>query len=211
MAKRGSAQQLWLITIPPSHYCERARWALDYAGIPFQERPWPPLLHLAGVARGTIKHGKHTVPQLVAGKALFADSGDIVALANDHMSGSLSRSAHSSACPEPPVATVSNCSTHHLASYTSEGRTVAQLPQPLYPTDPEELRQVPCDVCTECVQPPGSLPAPQFAPHVAPSEESPSRATLRSWNAPPPGDHHLPHAPHASSTPLISPSLRLLR
>ena len=34
-----------LITIPPSHYCEKARWALDYAGISYREEGHPPLLH----------------------------------------------------------------------------------------------------------------------------------------------------------------------
>ena len=36
-----------LITIPPSHYCEKARWALDYARIPYREERHPPLFHLA--------------------------------------------------------------------------------------------------------------------------------------------------------------------
>ncbi len=39
---------LW--TIPFSHYCERARWALDRAGIGYEERAFLPFLHMAPVA-----------------------------------------------------------------------------------------------------------------------------------------------------------------
>lgn len=39
---------LW--TIPFSHYCERARWALDRAGVTYVERPYLPFLHMAPVA-----------------------------------------------------------------------------------------------------------------------------------------------------------------
>ena len=28
-----------LVTIPFSHYCEKARWALDLAQIPYREKP----------------------------------------------------------------------------------------------------------------------------------------------------------------------------
>ena len=28
-----------LVTIPISHYCEKARWALERAGVPYVERP----------------------------------------------------------------------------------------------------------------------------------------------------------------------------
>lgn len=34
-----------LLTIPYSHYCERARWALDYAEIDYQEEGHAPFLH----------------------------------------------------------------------------------------------------------------------------------------------------------------------
>ncbi len=40
---------LELISIPASHYCERARWALDYAGLVYTERKWPPLMHTKGL------------------------------------------------------------------------------------------------------------------------------------------------------------------
>ncbi|PNW81075.1 hypothetical protein CHLRE_07g342100v5 [Chlamydomonas reinhardtii] len=51
-----------LVSIPASHYCDRARWALDLAGIPFAEYGWPPLLHY----RGTMPSGGKSVPVLIA-------------------------------------------------------------------------------------------------------------------------------------------------
>jgi len=64
-----------LITIPPSHYCEKARWALEHAGIAYREEGHPPLLHrLAAKFAG----GGHTTPILVAGKKVLSDSTDIL-------------------------------------------------------------------------------------------------------------------------------------
>ena len=34
-----------LIVLPPSHYCERARWALDHAGVAYAEERWAVGLH----------------------------------------------------------------------------------------------------------------------------------------------------------------------
>jgi glutathione S-transferase len=34
-----------LIVLPPSHYCERARWALDHIGQDYRELRWAPGLH----------------------------------------------------------------------------------------------------------------------------------------------------------------------
>jgi len=70
-----------LITIPPSHYCEKARWALDYAGVPYREERHPPLLHLrvtklAGRGRST--------PVLVAGDEVLTDSTDILNYLDRH-------------------------------------------------------------------------------------------------------------------------------
>lgn len=39
-----------LICIPFSHYCERARWALDLAGVPFTQLRVMPMLHLPVVS-----------------------------------------------------------------------------------------------------------------------------------------------------------------
>jgi glutathione S-transferase len=64
-----------LITIPISHYCEKARWALDRAGVRYQERAHLQVLHWIPVSRAG---GKKTAPVLVWGDRVFADSADIV-------------------------------------------------------------------------------------------------------------------------------------
>lgn len=64
-----------LITIPISHYCEKARWALDWAGIAYRERAHLQVIHWIPVARAG---GKKTAPVLVWGDRVFADSADIV-------------------------------------------------------------------------------------------------------------------------------------
>jgi glutathione S-transferase len=48
-----------LVTFAVSHYCEKARWALDWHGIRYVETCWPPGLHLwlarrAGAPRGSL-------------------------------------------------------------------------------------------------------------------------------------------------------------
>ena len=69
-----------LITIPLSHYCEKARWALDRARLPYREEAHAPLLNrLAG----------GTVPVLVHGRARFADSTAILVHVNTVCGGDL--------------------------------------------------------------------------------------------------------------------------
>jgi glutathione S-transferase len=70
-----------LITIPISHYCERARWALDYAGIPFREQAYAPLFHLVPVRRAG---GRRTTPVLLTPTETLCDSGAIVRYADAH-------------------------------------------------------------------------------------------------------------------------------
>jgi glutathione S-transferase len=80
-----------LITIPFSHYCEKARWALDRAGVAYEEDGHLPLFHyLANYRAG----GKRTVPTLVVAdrdgaKTIVRDSTDIVAWADAQKSGCL--------------------------------------------------------------------------------------------------------------------------
>lgn len=51
-----------LLEFPHSHYCEKARWALDYKGIPFESVPIMPGLHMITVRR----YATHTsVPVLL--------------------------------------------------------------------------------------------------------------------------------------------------
>jgi glutathione S-transferase len=64
-----------LITIPISHYCEKARWALDRAGIKYVERPHLQLIHRVAVRRAG---GGTTAPVLVCGDRVLADSSDIL-------------------------------------------------------------------------------------------------------------------------------------
>jgi glutathione S-transferase len=68
-----------LITIPISHYCEKARWALDRAGVPYRERAHLQLIHRLAVRRAG---GGRTVPVLVCGDRVLTDSAQIVAEAD---------------------------------------------------------------------------------------------------------------------------------
>jgi glutathione S-transferase len=58
-----------LVTIPLSHYCEKARWALDRAGLPYREEPHAPLFN---------RLGGGTVPALVHDGERFTDSTAIL-------------------------------------------------------------------------------------------------------------------------------------
>ncbi len=64
-----------LITIPISHYCEKARWALDRAGIGYEERAHLQVLHWIPVNRAG---GNKTAPVLVWADRVFVDSTDIL-------------------------------------------------------------------------------------------------------------------------------------
>jgi glutathione S-transferase len=69
-----------LITIPISHYCEKARWALERAGVPFRERAHLQVIHWAFVRRAG---GGWTAPVLVCGGGrVLSESADIVAYAD---------------------------------------------------------------------------------------------------------------------------------
>lgn len=63
-----------LITIPISHYCERARWALSYAGMAFEEDRHLQAFHRKALAPYSLK----TVPVLIDGDAVFPDSNAII-------------------------------------------------------------------------------------------------------------------------------------
>lgn len=75
-----------LVTIPISHYCERARWALDYAGIDYLEQQHLQFFSWSAARRAG---GSHQVPVLRVGSEVLADSGDIVQWASDRASCSL--------------------------------------------------------------------------------------------------------------------------
>jgi len=63
-----------LITMPHSHYVEKARWALDRTGLPYREEPHIPLVH----RRATRRLGGGSVPVLVHGSFCLTDSTSIM-------------------------------------------------------------------------------------------------------------------------------------
>ena len=64
-----------LLTIPISHYCEKARWALDRAGLDYREER-----HVQGVHQVVSKRagGRGTLPVLLCEDGVLAESEDIV-------------------------------------------------------------------------------------------------------------------------------------
>ncbi len=75
-----------LITIPFSHYCEKARWALERCGVAYEEDGQLPLFHYVANRRAG---AKRTVPVVVDGEQLVTDSTDIVAWADARKPGTL--------------------------------------------------------------------------------------------------------------------------
>jgi glutathione S-transferase len=69
-----------LITIPFSHYCEKARWALDWAGVPYVEQGHVPGFHRVAVRRAGSP--RTSVPVLVSGDRVLSDSTDILDFAD---------------------------------------------------------------------------------------------------------------------------------
>jgi glutathione S-transferase len=65
-----------LVTIPFSHYCEKARWALDRAGIEYVEEPHVPMFAWTPALRAG---RRRTVPVLVADDEVLGESHDILA------------------------------------------------------------------------------------------------------------------------------------
>jgi glutathione S-transferase len=66
---------LRLVTIPISHYCEKARWALERAGLPYREER-----HVQGIHRIAARRagGGSTVPVLVTDEGPIGESEDIL-------------------------------------------------------------------------------------------------------------------------------------
>jgi glutathione S-transferase len=67
---------LRLITIPISHYCEKARWALERVGMPYREER-----HVQGIHRFAARRagGGGTVPVLVTPEGVLGESAEILA------------------------------------------------------------------------------------------------------------------------------------
>jgi glutathione S-transferase len=68
-----------LVTIPISHFCEKARWALDRAGVAYEERAHLQLIHRFAARKAG---GGKTVPVFVCAAGVLAESADIVAYAD---------------------------------------------------------------------------------------------------------------------------------
>jgi glutathione S-transferase len=70
-----------LVTIAFSHYCEKARWALERAGITYRESAHLPAFHILGVRRAG---GRRSTPILVTDEGILNDSTDIAKWADRH-------------------------------------------------------------------------------------------------------------------------------
>lgn len=71
-----------LVTFPLSHFCEKARWALDHAGAHYRERGYPPAVRPIGVRPlGARPPDAATLPVLVGPRTL-RESTDIVRYAD---------------------------------------------------------------------------------------------------------------------------------
>jgi glutathione S-transferase len=78
---------LRLYTIPISHYCEKARWALDRSGLPYRESRHLQIFHYAAVG---LAGGGTTVPVLaVGGRRSLCDSTEILRWIDEQAPGSL--------------------------------------------------------------------------------------------------------------------------
>lgn len=70
-----------LITIPFSHFCEKARWGLDRTGVPYVERGYLPMLHIPFVK---LAGGSRMVPVLRSAEGAVADSTAILRWCDAH-------------------------------------------------------------------------------------------------------------------------------
>ena len=66
---------LRLVTIPISHYCEKARWALERAGVPYREERHVQGIHQIAARRAG---GGATVPVLVTPDGVLGESSEIL-------------------------------------------------------------------------------------------------------------------------------------
>ncbi len=75
------------MTIPISHFCEKARWALDRAGLTYVEERHLQVIHVFAARRAG---GGRTVPVFVTESGtVLADSTDILRWADAHVSSDL--------------------------------------------------------------------------------------------------------------------------
>jgi glutathione S-transferase len=77
-----------LYTFGISHYCEKARWALEYLAVPFEEVRWPPGAHIAMARR--LGARKSSLPVLAHGDAIVQGSDQILDWAEERARGNVS-------------------------------------------------------------------------------------------------------------------------
>lgn len=76
------SEPLRLVTIGFSHFCEKARWALDRTALEYREDHHVPIFHWrASFGAG----GKRTVPVLVTPGRVLTDSDEILRFADEHV------------------------------------------------------------------------------------------------------------------------------
>ena len=73
------------VTIPLSHYCEKARWALDRVSLPYVEEAHAPLLSRFAARRAA----GGTVPVFISGDLRLTESSDILRHADSTQPGTL--------------------------------------------------------------------------------------------------------------------------
>lgn len=71
-----------LLTFAPSHFSEKARWALDRTGLAYTEERTTPLLHRIALRRAG---GGRSVPALVLPGRVLKDSTSILQFADEHL------------------------------------------------------------------------------------------------------------------------------
>jgi glutathione S-transferase len=74
-------QTVRLVTIPFSHYCEKARWALDRAQLDYVEEPHPPIIHWLSTFK---RRARRTTPVLLTAESVLTDSTDILHFCDAH-------------------------------------------------------------------------------------------------------------------------------
>ncbi|MEA2155099.1 MAG: glutathione S-transferase [Solirubrobacteraceae bacterium] len=78
---RPAGDERILVTIPISHFCEKARWALDRAGVQYTERRHIQLVHALAAKRAG---GGTTAPVLRTAEGVYDESPAILAYADEH-------------------------------------------------------------------------------------------------------------------------------
>jgi glutathione S-transferase len=71
-----SQSQPRFVTFGISHYCEKARWALDWHGIDYEEINWPPGVHL--ILAKSCGAKRTSLPILLDGRSVIQGSGAII-------------------------------------------------------------------------------------------------------------------------------------